>query len=126
MHCILVLLFSLLCNSCAQQPGKADAVLAPKLILKDFTSYWKYTSHELKFSEAFSTYSTAGKPIPKAEFFTLYATGKYMPLRLKAKHGKLVYKIYGVTESNSTTDMLITIKQSGALPITNTNKLANR
>jgi len=114
--CIIhtLLLFSLIFSSCAPHPGKADPVVAPKVILKDFMTYLNYNTRELKFSEDFSTYSTAGAPISKAQFFSLYASGAYLPIRLKAEDGQLVYRLYGVSEFNTTTDMLRTIKQFGS------------
>lgn len=84
--CLPVLLF--IANIASAQtnlPGKP--IGDPAKILKDGMSFAYYNRDYLKTTEDFKAYNQAGKAISKNEFFKMFATGDYLPMRLDAKSG---------------------------------------
>jgi hypothetical protein len=74
----------------------------------------EYLTQQVKFDEDFSTYSVNGDPITKTEFFKLYGTGNYVPVRLQSKDTKRAYRLLKLSEINAGTSILQTTRQQGS------------
>jgi peroxiredoxin len=112
LYSLLILAF--IGQSCAQKPGNDSPIVEPKVFLKNFMSYWKYSTQQLIFTDDFNCYAVTGEPISKSSFLAKYASGDYIPVRLQTKGGKAAYRLYKVSASNVNADILQTIKQSGS------------
>lgn len=66
-------------------PGKPLG--EPNNILKDGVSFAYYNRDYLKTTADFKAYNTAGHAISKTEFFRMFASGNYLPMRLSSKDG---------------------------------------
>jgi len=89
-----ILSLGLFFNACSQDPGKALPVIAPEIILKDFMGLLNYERDHLALHTNFSPYGEDSKPITKAQFLKLYATGEYLPVQIHSENDNLAYRLY--------------------------------
>ena len=92
---ILVLIYS----SCSQTTGYEKINVKPAAILKDFKSWWNYTSTNIHLSLDFTAFDTASNIISKVSFLQLLRSGNYIPLQLSSKDSSLHYQLYNISSS---------------------------
>ncbi|NCD70564.1 TlpA family protein disulfide reductase [Mucilaginibacter agri] len=71
-----------------------EPVQKPAAILKDVMSFLYYKRDYLRLTEDFTGYDASMNKISTAEFFRQFATGNYLPLRLKSNFGGNEYRLY--------------------------------
>lgn len=111
LPCILMGLI-LVCTSCSQPSAFGVPIENPTDILKNFTSYWKYSNTFLKLSEDFIALDTSSNVVDKGFFLQQLTSGKYLPLRLSSKETPC-YKLFKLN-NNVDKDIYNTIKNMGA------------
>lgn len=84
---LIALLFS--CSK-KQENFNAD----PTLILKDFNSWWGYTSQNIVLSEDFTAFDQSSKTIGRSEFLDSLASGKFVTFKLATSDSTIKYKLY--------------------------------
>lgn len=99
MKCCFFIIMSLylsVASSYCQSIDPGPPILKPADILKTTMSLLYYNQDYLELSEDFIGYDTNGRRIDKGEFFKFFATGNYLPVRLKSAKGLALYKLYRV------------------------------
>ncbi|MES2111362.1 MAG: TlpA disulfide reductase family protein [Bacteroidota bacterium] len=110
LSCLLVLF--LIANSTFCQPVfSGKPVVEPAKILKDDMGFLYYNRDYLRTSQELKAYNTKGQAISKAEFFSAFASGNYLPVRLMPNSDNR-YKLYKLG-SKVSEGVRSTIKQYG-------------
>ncbi|MXV15239.1 TlpA family protein disulfide reductase [Hufsiella ginkgonis] len=88
-------LFMALLTGFAQATLQVGEPVMPVVnILKDYETLSRYYVSEVRLWDDFKGYDASMHPLKEADFLKQNATGKYLPLRLVAKDGSLIYKLY--------------------------------
>ena len=77
-------------SACMAKKPVAD----PKLILKDFASFWAYKHQYVRLYEDYKAVDNQSKSITKENFLRALSTGRYLPLRLQSADTTAVYQLY--------------------------------
>lgn len=97
MHTRHLILLLILCfAACRQSPPVDEPVMSPEAILKDAWGYcWRY----VKPLEDYTAYDTSGGEISREQFLTMFASGDYLPLRLRTADSSHRYRMYALPPS---------------------------
>lgn len=91
-------------------PGKP--IGDPAQILKDGVSFAYYNRDYLKTTEDFKAYNQAGAAISRNEFFKMFATGNYLPMRLAVK-SRNYYQLHKLATASA--DLRSSLAQYGQI-----------
>jgi peroxiredoxin len=86
----------------------------PEVVLKDIMSLLTYQQNYMHFSEDFTAFDKAGKPITKDTFFRNFSEGYCLPLRIASKDKMLRYQLYTVPKTTNK-DIVTTLQGWGML-----------
>lgn len=98
--------------SCKQPIGHSKdgmPVIAPEKILKDALSLAYYNEQCLHLSVNYTALDTAGNKIGRELFLQLFASGKYLPVRIITSDSSVCYRLYPVPD-NLGAGMLATLR----------------
>jgi peroxiredoxin len=70
--------------------------MSPEAILKD---PWRYCWYYVKPLEDYTAYDTSGHEISREQFLTMFASGDYLPLRLRTADSSHRYRMYALPPS---------------------------
>jgi peroxiredoxin len=97
-------------NRLVGKPVQNPEVIIEKL----FDNLLLYKQDYLHLSEDFTAFNSAGKEITHKTFFEKYATGEYLPLRIKSTKSTAIYQLYEIP-STTNKDVATTLQQWGKL-----------
>lgn len=90
--------------SCSQTPVAIEQPdTDPKLVLRDFNSWWSYNYTHIDLSANFTALDTNNAPISKEIFLKQLSSGEYIALNIVSEQpgSKLrLYKLTGITDEN--------------------------
>ena len=89
----------------------------PKTLLKDFTTWYHYTSNNIHLSQNFIPLDTDSFKIDKATFLKKLMTGKVVAFNTSISQGIPVYQLYALHSTNK--DIQSVIQQLAAIEMKN-------
>ena len=98
--------------SYAQNSKNGNYEIEPKILLKDFQSWWNYTYRVINLSSDFKAIDSKSKIISKELFLKSLSTGNYIPLVINSNESLKVYKLYKLRQSDDAS-IKSTISQLG-------------
>lgn len=109
----LLLVFVLISVLSYAQNSKNDSPkIDPKILLKDFQSWWNYTYKFVNLSSDFKAISSKSKIISKEMFLKSLSTGNYIPLLISTNESSELYKLYKLQPSDNSS-IKLTVKDLG-------------
>ncbi|NLR57818.1 TlpA family protein disulfide reductase [Chitinophaga polysaccharea] len=102
LNSFLILVACSYLHSCTQPAARVKEgmpMIAPEKILKDAQSLGYYNQQYLHLSVNYTSLDTAGNKISRKQFLQLFASGKYLPVRLVTSDSSVCYRLYPVREN---------------------------
>jgi len=84
--------------SCAESKQKDLPNKDPKLVLKDFRSWWNYHATNILMAENYTALDRQSNPISRELFIDSLITGKVIAMKLSTSDSSVKYQLYPVGE----------------------------